>query len=588
LRYREAIDVALYIQPHDQRAFLRKSKHQIAMDEATLERDHEAGLLLDSRKRARLRDNMQLVEAIEQDMTLPFQIMLVMTIRAKSLKDLHRITDGLERSMSSLSTRQCDYRHRQGFDTTLPLFNNELGDMHCLHTLHTQALMASFPFSSNDITHENGVLIGVSQMTHSPIILNRFMQPQIESPNTAILGASGSGKSFFAKLEMLRWVALGKPVIVLDPSGEYARICEAVGGANININADSGDRINPLDFSHAVAPKRNALRDKVTYLVEFVGVLVHEDKGDGLIYDAVSKKLVSNALQEVYRRYGYIISDVTTQQAATSKNMPILSDVHVMLSRIGKTNRDPEVQKRLQPLLAALERYVGEGDLATLFDNRTTVDTRSHFINFNYHGLQQEYLPMAMHLVLEFIRTSMFTDQQRESGVNRLLYIDEAQILMGFPETAHFLEYTARTCRKFGIGLTVMTQNVGVFVSDANGEANKVGQAILGNCSIKILLKQEPSEADAVSAAFRLTEGELSRLLASRAEHAMLTTTTSERAQINEDERLLTAAAELTFDDGNSYFVEEDHMLPAGEVTRVLGPGSAVDPFEQPFSFDDE
>jgi hypothetical protein len=222
---------------------------------------------------------------------------------------------------------------------------------------------------------------------------------------------------------------------------------------------------------------------------------------------------------------------------------------------------------------------------------------------------------MAMHLVLEFIRTSMFTDKQRESGINRLLYIDEAQILMGFPETAHFLEFTARTCRKFGIGLTVMTQNVGVFVTDSEGVANKVGRAILGNCSIKVLLKQEPSEADAVRDAFRLTEGELSRLLASRSgeglvivgresswftavdlaspwEHAMLTTTTSERAQIAEDERLQIEAAQANFDNAeyDDSFFDEPLALPPGESLQQLDAPSPFedDLFANPFAFDDD
>jgi hypothetical protein len=384
-----------------------------------------------------------------------------------------------------------------------------------------------------------------------------------------------------------------------------------------------------LDFAHAVTPTRNALREKITYMVELFGVLVRGEKSSGLIYDAVSKKLVSNALQETYRRYGFDIADIASQQKATSQRMPVLSEVYLMLSRIQRTDRGVENQRRLQPLLAALERYVGEGDLAPLFDNRTTVDTRSHFINFNYHGLPDEYLPMAMHLVLEFVRTSMFTDEQRESGINRLLYVDEAQVLMGFPETAHFLEYTARTCRKFGIGLTVMTQNVGVFVTDSEGAANTVGRAILANCSIKVLLKQEPSEAEAVRAAFRLTDGELSRLLASRSgeglvivgresswftavglasplEYAMLTTTTSERAQIVDEERRVLAAAQDDLDNqeyDDSFF--EVGELPAGAAsqladgaTRQLPPSSDAppaspfdeDPFGSPFTFgeDDE
>src|ERR1017187_7748315 len=70
LRFQHAIDVAIYIQPHDQRAFLHKQRHQAALDEAGLERDAQAGILPNAKKRARLRDTLQLIEAIEQDVTL--------------------------------------------------------------------------------------------------------------------------------------------------------------------------------------------------------------------------------------------------------------------------------------------------------------------------------------------------------------------------------------------------------------------------------------------------------------------------------------------------------------------------------------
>jgi hypothetical protein len=609
LRFHHAIDVALYIQPFDVRSFLHKQRHQVAIDEAALTRDTESGIIPNAKKQQRLRDSYQLIEAIEEDVTLPFQVMLLMTIRARSVKELDRITEDLERAMTSLKTRKCGYRHKQGFETTLPLFDNQLGDFQCLHTIHTQGLMASFPFSSSDMTHERGVLVGVSQFTQSPIIINRFMQPEIESANTAIFGKTGSGKSYFAKEEMLHWSYQGTPVIVLDPSGEYARVCEGVGGVNININADSGDRINPLDFSYAVCPSRNALREKITYLVELFGVLVRGDRNEGLIYDAVSKKMVSNALQEVFRRYQYNVADVASQQRATSERMPTMSEVHLMLQRIARTDRDPETQKRLQPLIAALDRYVGDGDLAPLFDNRTTVNARSHFINFNYHGLQREYLPMAMHLVLEFLRTSLFTDEQRESGINRLLYVDEAQILMEYPETAHFLEYAVRTCRKYGLGLTVMTQNVGVFAADAAGNPNKVGQAIMGGCPIKILLSQEPTEAEAVVSSFHLTEGELSRLLSSRhgeglvivnrestwfssigmaspLEHAMLTTTTTERAQIAASEHqaaLAAAGYDVEFEDEERF--RDAAELPPGS-RGALPPARDEAPPASPFGED--
>jgi type IV secretory pathway VirB4 component len=422
--------------------------------------------------------------------------------------------------------------------------------------MHTQGIMSMFPFTSADLSHEEGVMVGLNQITGSPIILNRFMQPEIESPNTAIIGSTGSGKSFFAKLEMLRWAYLGKPVVVLDPSAEYKRVCQGVGGANIEINLDSQDIINPLDFSNAVRPGHNALNEKIGFLIELLKMMIQSEDG-GVTIDAYSKSLFENALKIVYQGYGYFSEDSSTQQSANSEHMPVMSEVVFTLKEMARTIRDPEVQKRILPINASLTSYV-EGHLAPLFNRRTTVDLRSHFINFDYSGLSSQYLSIGMYIGLEFLRTSYFTAQQQESGVNRIIYVDEAQVLLANVGTASFLDYTARTCRKYGIGLTVMTQNVGVFVQ---GEENnvKAGQGILSNCAIKVLLKQQPTEAEIIEKQFKLTKNEVSQLMgasagegllfvgrdsvwfsahnmASPEEYAMLTTTMSERAQLAQNQ----------------------------------------------------
>lgn len=583
LRFPHALDVAIYIQPLDIKVFLQKMRHQAARDEAAIQKEIEDGYIHDSRREARLRDTLQFISSVEEDLTKPFQVMVAFTLRATSEKELERITADLERKLTALTTRKTQHRHREGFETTLPLMQNELADMQTVRSMHTQGIMSMFPFTSADLSHDEGVMVGINQITGSPIILNRFMQPEIESPNTAIIGSTGSGKSFFSKLEMLRWAYLGKPVVVLDPSSEYKRVCEGVGGANIEINLDSEDVINPLDFSNAVRPGHNALNEKIGFLIELLKMMIQSEDG-GIVIDAYSRSLFENALKIVYQGYGYDASDASTQQAATSEHMPVMSEVVFTLKEMARTIRDPEVQKRILPINASLASYV-EGHLSPLFNRRTTVDLRSHFINFDYSGLPGQYLSIGMYIVLEFLRTSYFTSQQQESGVNRIIYVDEAQVLLSNIGTANFLDYTARTCRKYGIGLTVMTQNVGVFVQGDEGHI-KAGQGILSNCAIKVLLKQQSTEAEIIEKQFKLTKNEVSQLMgaaagegllfvgrdsvwfsahnmASADEYSMLTTTMSERAAIaQQNKQRQIPASEPAFSSAPELNTAEAHPEP--------------------------
>jgi hypothetical protein len=364
LRYQEAVDVAIYIQPIPIRPFLDELRRQINRDEAAIEKEREEGRVPDNKRIERWRDNHAYIAAIENQHTKPFQIMVALTLRARTEAELNRITAELEGSLTSVTTRRTRFRHRQGFLTTLPLMHNEIADMLTVRPMHTQGLMAMFPFTSSTIAHPSGVVVGVSQGTNTPIMINRFLQASdlgIDNANACVLGATGSGKSMFCKLEMLRYNYLGVPVVTLDPSGEYSRVCAALGGQDVVISLDSADRINPLDFSQAISrkPGVNPLRNKIAYLFELLRVMIRTDDEHGNVpIDAVTRQIFETALLNCYAQYGYDIRNPETQWDATPERMPRLEEVYLMLTRIAKTNVRPEVKDRLVLLIPALENYV--------------------------------------------------------------------------------------------------------------------------------------------------------------------------------------------------------------------------------------
>lgn len=556
-RFREALDISMHITPLDTRYVTNKLKGRIAKDEAIIQKNAEAGSLPDFRLERRLQDNVALLEAIENDTTRPFQVSFLVTVRANSLTELNEITEALERRMTMASTRRADLRQKDGFLSSLPVLQNHLHDTMTVRNIHTHGLQTMFPFTSADIAHEVGVLLGVNLTTQSNVIVNRFWQPRITNPGMAILGTSGSGKSYLAKMEMLRWAMLGVPVVVVDPQQEYDRLCAGVGGQFVDISVDSGDKINPLDFSHAVHPERDALRQKIGFALELIQAMLRAGRHDAPALNATQRSELAFALTELYAAYGYRTDSRHSQLQADPSNMPLLSDLADLLERKLRARKDPMFQQEMTPVSLGLRPYVGDGPFAGLFDHATTIDLKSHFIVFNIQKLPDQMLPVGMHLVLEFLRTSMFTHEQQISGRNRLLYVDEAQRLMAFPETAAFLDETARTARKFGIGFTVMTQDVDVFLLNPDGSENKWGRGILNNCATTILLRQHKNALDIVRRTFKLTDAEMRFLATASAgeglmfldqerawfsslnmtsplEHAMITTTTSEMAQLQQ------------------------------------------------------
>lgn len=567
LRFPYPLHMSLLIQPLPPKAWAKRARTQMAHDAATLRTEVEEGYDADPQRARRLQQTEELIDLIENDQVRPFQVLLAMRLRASSLRELDRQTQELDSMITSGRVSKARLRQAEGFEATLPLLlMNEFYDTDGVRFMHTPAVTTLFPFISSNITHETGVIVGQDVQTGTPIILNRFLQPgspeaeaanaflTLQTPNMAVLGASGSGKSYFAKLEMMRWAFQRYPVIVVDPSGEYHAVSEALEGQNIRIAVDSPDKINPLDFSYAVDGQHDALKRKIGFLAEFLPVMLRSEGAERV--DPMVKNLFAQALRETYKRFGYETGNLASQQGATPSRMPKLSDVHKMLQIFQRRYRDALVQEHVRPLLAALESFVGDGHLAGLFDHQSTVDLKSDFVVFNIGNLNDNQYPLVMYLVLEHIRTTMFTEAQAQSARRCLLYVDEAQKMMMFPETAKFLEWTARTCRKYGTGLTVMTQNVGVFLQNDDGSENKAGVGVLSNCSTTVLLKQHPSEIQHVQRRFNLTTQEASTLLSARAgmgqiildgkescwfsaehmanqyENAICSTTASERAAI--------------------------------------------------------
>jgi type IV secretory pathway VirB4 component len=74
--------------------------------------------------------------------------------------------------------------------------------------------------------------------------------------------------------------------------------------------------------------------------------------------------------------------------------------------------------------------------------------------------------------------------------------------MMQHEEAAKYVYALAKRARKYGLGLTTITQDVEDFL------AHDYGKAIVNNSALKVLLKQNPVAVDKLKEVFHLTEGE--------------------------------------------------------------------------------
>jgi len=157
--------------------------------------------------------------------------------------------------------------------------------------------------------------------------------------------------------------------------------------------------------------------------------------------------------------------------------------------------------ERAKNLAARMEKYI-KGSFAGIFNQKTTVNLKNKFVVFGVRNLEESLRPVAMHIVLDYIWTTIKKELKR-----RILVVDEAWYLMQFEDSAAFLRGIVKRGRKYYLGVTTITQDVDDFLE------TPYGKEIVTNSAIQILLKQHSAAIELVGKVFYLSEGEKQLLL---------------------------------------------------------------------------
>jgi type IV secretory pathway VirB4 component len=478
INYDITMDLGLYIHPLESKDVMTQLKNQVGKLESTMQIQSEKGSPRDPELETALGDVESLRDVLQRGELRLFQFGLYFTLYAKSQEELKTITDQIESTLGGMLiyTKQSIFQMEQGFTATLPLLSDGLN---VLRNLDTASLSSTFPFTSTELTQDDGVLYGINRHNNSLIIFDRF---SLENANSIVLAKSGSGKSYFVKLEALRYLMLGTDVIVIDPENEYKTLCEAAGGSYLEISLNSEKRINPFDLPYNEKESgEDVLRSNIASLHGLINLMV-----GGLSPE--EDAIIDKALYETYA-----IKDITVDPESQKNEPPLLQDFYNMLSNLEGT----------QSLQARLSKYV-EGSFANLYNQPTNFELVPGFVVFSVRDLEEQLRPIAIYTVLDYIWTKVRMNMKR-----RLMIVDEAWWMMQYEDSAKFLHGLAKRARKYYLGLTIISQDVEDFL------ASRFGKAVVANSSMQILMKQSTASIDIVSEIFNLTEGERYLLLES-------------------------------------------------------------------------
>ena len=410
-----------------------------------------------------------------------YEASIISTVFASNLEDLERLTKLLstEMSKSLVSIKSAWAMQEEAFKSNLPLMNDTIKKT---HAFDSRSMGTVFPFTTSEVGHPTGVPIGFNKQTGTPILFDNF-HPSLTNYNMVIFAKSGAGKSVTMKTLVSRSaVLMGIESLALDAEGEYSIVAESLGGINVKISPSSSTVINVFDIEPENVKDEITGRDRIVLNVEnkvedVTQALLTMAKGSTRSKEVneLTKQLIAEAAAEEYAAYG-ITSDPSSLYVGETfqkgnnlfrakKPMPTIGSWYKRIQMNAQKNTNPDYNYHYSYLLKVMKQYIREfnGQMA-YFDGQSTFDLLEDvpFINLDISQLEERFArPLAQQILLSWIWEKYVkkNSEDRKKAKKKRVLVDEAWMLLPYPEAVDFLNTMARRARKRNVSLAIISQS---------------------------------------------------------------------------------------------------------------------------------
>ncbi|MEA1924691.1 MAG: ATP-binding protein [Candidatus Altiarchaeota archaeon] len=466
-------DLAMHLVPYEIEKTIKMLENELKKQKTDLFGLEAEGKIVPQSLIQKHKDTKALLESIQGGTEKMFGISLYIDAKHYEKKKLDDVSRRIEDKMASLmiTPKVPSFQMYKALRSTLPVLDDQLK---ITRDITSSATSACFPFVMSSLESKaGGVLLGFNTINDIPIIIDPF---KVSNPNILVLGTSGGGKSYCIKLYLMREFLEGVDINVIDPQAEYTDFAKTFSGKTVEIAPGSDTVLNPFDLLE------QTLDEKKLSLLSFFRVLMGEmDEGERAVLD--------DCIDATYDGIG-----ITKDPKTWSKRPPIIGDLYDQVLPLTKSDKDI-IYRPSMKIANRLKSYV-TGPLRFI-NQQTKINMDNRVITFNIKDTPDVGKGTMMFLLLEFIYSEM-----KKSRKRKILVIDEAWTVLSAGAEGDYILRIVKTCRKFNLGLVMITQDVEDVLT------SRAGRAVLSNTATKILMKQDPSIIHDLTDRFRLNEKE--------------------------------------------------------------------------------
>ena len=420
--YEVDMDVAIYIEPADERSALMELTAEITKAETQLRSDKERGKI----------DNITVLEAkinklvqqrikLEQNIETMFYCAIFGTLYESSIGKLNKEMQKLDNKLigNRIKIMPLYLRQDDAYKTVLPYGKCYINDF--FRNINTGALTGIFPFYNAEISHPNGTFMGINIATATPIYLDWYNKNYLDNANGFLFGKSGSGKTYLVSLLTLRSCIDGIHTAIIDVESEYGKVTRAVGGIIVKFEPMEKFKLNFFDIEAEEVLSDDGMptgswivniKDKCANALNLIAVmsqgLLTPDMQSGVSYVLMKMYSDFNITENPDSLYESLPGSEFDEKTGKfrydkfRKKMPQMTDFYNGLLKYAKETND----ERFYKLADSMKIFVN-GGIYDMFDCQTTMDIdfmKVLVITFDVSKLEENLLrPIGMYIALNWI-----------------------------------------------------------------------------------------------------------------------------------------------------------------------------------------